>query len=214
MRRLVINSTILLLAASVPAIIGCLDLGSGTQTPTKFYVLHSMQSSTEEIRPIAKLPDTSIGVGPVRLPQYLDRPQIVRRSSQNQLALAEFAQWAEPIRVNFSRVLAENLGILLDTKQVFLFPWLKTTNIDYQIILEITRFDGGQGNNAQLRASWSIFEKDSKEMLVNNYSSYSEPIETNNTEALIAAQGRTVKHLSREIARALWVLESKAKSDQ
>ncbi len=128
--------------------------------------------------------------------------------------MADFAQWAEPIRVNFSRVLAENLGILLDTKQVFLFPWLKTTNIDYQIILEITRFDGGQGNNAQLRASWSIFEKDSKEMLVNNYSSYSEPIETNNTEALIAAQGRTVKHLSREIARALWVLESKAKSDQ
>ncbi len=214
MRRLVIKSTILLLAVSVLAIIGCLGLGSGTQTPTKFYVLHSMQSSTDEIRPIAKLPDTSIGVGPVRLPQYLDRPQIVRRSSPNQLELAEFAQWAEPIRVNFSRVLAENLGILLDTKQVFLFPWLKTTKIDYQIILEITRFDGGQGNNALLRSSWSIFGKDGKEMLANNYSSYSEPIETNDTEALVAAQGRTVKHLSREIARALQALVEAENSGQ
>ena len=214
MRRLIMRSTILLLAVSMLIIIGCLGLGGGTRTPTKFYVLHSMQSSEDEVRPIAKLPDTSIGVGPVRLPQYLDRPQIVRRSGQNQLELAEFAQWAEPIRVNFSRVLAENLGILLDTKKISLFPWLKTTKIDYQIILEITRFDGGQGNNALLRASWSIFGKDSKERLVHNYSSYSEPVEANDTEALVAAQGQTVKHLSRDIAQALQALESKAKSNQ
>ncbi|MBW2408919.1 MAG: membrane integrity-associated transporter subunit PqiC [Deltaproteobacteria bacterium] len=214
MRRLIMRSTTILLAVSMPIIVGCLGLGGGTRTPTKFYVLHSMQSSEDEIQPIAKLPDTSIGVGPIRLPQYLDRPQIVRRSSQNQLELAEFAQWAEPIRVNFSRVLAENLGILLDTKKISLFPWLKTTQIDYQIILEITRFDGGQGNNALLRASWSIFGIDSKNMLVHHYSSYSEPAEANDTEALVAAQGQTVKHLSREIAQALQALVNGESSSQ
>ena len=214
MHRLIMRWTILLLAGSMLIFIGCLGLGGGSQTPTKFYVLHSMQSSEDEIQPIAKLLDTSIGVGPVRLPQYLDRPQIVRRSSQNQLQLAEFAQWAEPIRVNFSRVLAENLGILLETKKISLFPWLKTTKIDYQIILEITRFDGGHGNKALLRASWSIFGKESKEMLVHNYSSYSEPVEANDTEALVAAQGQTVKHLSREIAQALQMLVQGKNSGQ
>ena len=184
-------------------IIGCLGFGEGTQTPTKFYVLHSLQSSEETTQAIAKLPDISIGVGPVRIPQYLERPQIVRRSSQNQLDMAEFAQWAEPIRVNFSRVLAENLSVLLATKRVSLFPWLKSTDIDYQVILTITRFDGTPKNNALLRAAWSIFGKDGKELLIRDYSNYSVSIVTNDTEDLVDAQSRTVEQLSREIAGAL-----------
>jgi len=206
MRRIMIKSAMLMAVASSLIIIGCLGFGEGTQTPTKFYVLDSLQSSEDNIPAIAKLPDISIGVGPVRVPQYLERPQIVRRSSQNQLGLAEFAQWAEPVRVNFSRVLAENLSVLLTTKHVSIFPWLKSTDIDYQIILGITRFDGNPQNKALLRARWSIFGENGKEMLVSNYSSYSEPIRANDTEALIAAQSRTVEQLSHEIARALQAL--------
>ena len=65
-----------------------------------------------------------------------------------------------------------------------------------------------------MRAGWSIFGKDSKEMLVSNYSSYSEPIETSDTEALVAAQSRTVEHLSREIARALKTMAGREISGQ
>jgi hypothetical protein len=198
-----IRSAWLMLGAGVLIIIGCLGLGEGTQTPMKLYVLNSLQSSEDEIPVIAKLADMSIGVGPVRIPQYLDRPQIVRRSSQNQLGLAEFAQWAEPLRVNISRVLAENLSILLATKHVSIFPWLRTTKIDYQVIMEITRFDGNPSENALLRARWSIFGEDGEAMLVSNSSSYSDPIKANDPEALVAALSRTVEHLSREIARAL-----------
>lgn len=205
-RWIVIRSAVLMMGASMLVLIGCLGFGEGTQTPTKFYVLHSLQSSDDETPAIAKLSDVSLGVGPVRIPQYLERPQIVRRSSQNKLDLAEFAQWAEPIRVNFSRVLAENLSVLLATEHVFRFPWLKSRNIDYQIILEVTRFDGNPQNKALLRTRWSIFGKDGKKMLVSNYSSNSEPIKANDTEALIAAQSRTVQQLSHEIARALQAL--------
>ena len=207
MRRIMLKSAVLMAGAGLLFIIGCLGFGEGTQTPTKFYVLHSLQSSPNEVQAIVKLPDVSIGVGPVRIPQYLERPQIVRRSSQNKLAMAEFAQWAEPIRVNFSRVLAENLSILLATKHVSLFPWLKSTELDYQVILGVTRFDGSPQNKALLRARWSIFGKDGKELLVNDYANYSVPIETKDTEALVAAQSRTVEQLSREIARALKALE-------
>jgi uncharacterized lipoprotein YmbA len=203
-----------MLAISVLIINGCLGLGEGTQTPTKFYVLHSLQSSGDEIPAMSELPDISIGVGPIRIPQYLERPQIVSRTSQNRLQLAQFDQWAEPIRINFSRVLAENLSILLATKRVSIFPWLKSTKIDFQIILEITRFDGVRGENALLRARWSIFGKDGKEMLLNNYSDYREPIATGDTEDLVAAQGRTVKHLSREIAQALQALAGGENSGQ
>ena len=214
MRRFILKSTLLMLGISVPVITGCLGLGQGTQTPTRFYVLHSLQGSEDEIPAIAELPDISIGVGPVRLPQYLDRSQVVSRSSQNRLELAQFEKWAEPIRVNFSRVLAENLSILLATRHVSIFPWLKSNRIDYQIILEVTRFDGVRGENALLRARWSIFGKDGKELLLNRYSNYREPLTTDDTEALVAGQSLAVEHLSREIARALQALESEAKSDQ
>jgi uncharacterized lipoprotein YmbA len=94
----------------------------------------------------------------------------------------------------------------LATEHVFRFPWLKSRSIDYQIVLEVTRFDGNPQNKALLRARWSIFGKDGKKMQVSNYSSNSEPIKANDTEALIAAQSRTVEQLSREIARALQAL--------
>ncbi len=214
MRRFTLRSTLLMLGIAVPVITGCIGLGQGTQTPTRFYVLHSLQSSGDDIPAIAELPHISIGVGPIRLPQYLDRSQIVSRSSQNRLELAQFEQWAEPIRINFSRVLAENLSILLATKHVSIFPWLKSNSIDYQIILEVTRFDGVRGENALLRARWSIFGKDGKQMILNNYSNYREPIKSDGTEALVASQSLAVEHLSREIAQALLALENGARSDQ
>jgi hypothetical protein len=74
MRGTMIKSAMLMAGASLLIIVGCLGFGEGTQTPTKFYVLHSLQSTPDEIPPIAKLPDISIGVGPVRIPQYLERP--------------------------------------------------------------------------------------------------------------------------------------------
>ena len=89
MRRIMIRLAVLIAGSSLMFIIGCLGFGEGTQTPTKFYVLHSLQSSEETSQAIAKLPDVAIGVGPVRIPQYLERPQIVRRASQNQLGMAE-----------------------------------------------------------------------------------------------------------------------------
>jgi len=49
------------------------------------------------------------GVGPVTLPPYLDRSQIVMSDRANELNLAEFDQWAESLQTNFTRVLGENL---------------------------------------------------------------------------------------------------------
>jgi uncharacterized lipoprotein YmbA len=80
-----------------------------TSAPTRFYVLSSLPASGAESRN-AKLEDcTAVGVGPVELPDYLDRTEIVTRVSPNKLELAQFDQWAESLESNFSLVLAENL---------------------------------------------------------------------------------------------------------
>jgi uncharacterized lipoprotein YmbA len=204
----------LVLGAVVLISLGCVDLGKGTTTPTKFYVLNSLYSSEQNVPALTQLPDIAIGVGPVRIPQHLDRPQIVTRSDQNELMMAEFSQWGEPLRVNIARVLAENLSLLLATDQVAIFPWLKSARIDYQVTLEVTRFDGSPGEDALLRARWAIFGEDGKKKLTLDYSNFSEPTGAGDIQTLVAAKSRTVENLSREIAKAVIGLHERKTAPQ
>ena len=197
----VILCAILLIVQGCSAI-----LGKGTQQPTQNYVLNSLYSEEIETRAVADLDAIGILVGPIRLALYLDRSDIVIRDSQNQIRLAEFSQWAGPLQENFSRVLAENLSVLLATDRVGIFPGTRALLFDYNVTVNITRFDGIPGKLADLRARWVILDKSRKKMLVENHSALSQPTENDSLEALIAAESRTLSDLSREIAEAIKVL--------
>jgi uncharacterized lipoprotein YmbA len=148
----------------------------------------------------------AIGIGTLQLPAYLDRPQIVTRLSPNELQLAEFDQWAEPLQDNFMRVLAENLGLLLCDHAVAVFPWKGSTPVDYQIDVEVLRMDGVPGAGVSLAARWSVSGGTEREILVSRRSDVTEPTAGEGYAALVAAQSRTVAALSREIASALEAL--------
>ena len=81
----------------------------------------------------------SIGVGPVQMPEYLNRPQIVSRKSTIELFLDEFNKWAEPLEDNFTRVLAENLANILRTDPVVIFPSRGSIPVDYIVTLDVIR---------------------------------------------------------------------------
>ena len=78
--------------------------GCGNDKPTRLYVL----TATTE-KPAATSPNgVAIGVGPITLPKYLDRPQIVtRRQRPMSLAQANFDQWGGDLNDNITRVLAD-----------------------------------------------------------------------------------------------------------
>jgi hypothetical protein len=187
---------------------GCTFIG-GTQQPTKNYVLNSLYSEEIETQVVADLKDIGILVGPIRMALYLDRSDIVIRDSQNQIRLAEFSQWAGPLQENFSRVLAENLSVLLATDSVGIFPGTRAMLFDFNVTVNVTRFDGIPGEKADLRARWGILDKDRKKMLFENHSVLSQPTKDDSMEALIAAESRTLAELSHEIAEAIKVLAEK-----
>ena len=137
----------------------CSPFGAGTQRQTQYYVLSSLQGEAAPIEPLADLSDIGIGVGPIRMPLYLDRSDIVTRGSLNQVEIADFAQWAGPLTENFSRVLAENLSLLLATDRVGIFPFVRRSAVDYYVSVYVTRFDGLPGDHAHLRARWSILDR-------------------------------------------------------
>ncbi len=197
MRRFVLPLAVVTLCASVLG--GCV----GKSKPSKFYVLSSLPSSNTQKQVAAVERDVAVGIGPVVLRQYLDRPEIVTRASPNQLDLAEFDRWGESLRHNFSRTLTENLSILLVTHHVAVFPWDGSTTIDYQVAVDVTRFEGDADGNALLTARWSIFGKGGRELLVRKRSRFSEPAGGQDYQALVAAMSRTLANLSREIATAI-----------
>ena len=206
-KRIGLSGVILFIIVSI--LQGCTILGSGTQQPTRNYVLNSVYSYENQTQVVADLTDVGILVGPIRMALYLDRTDIVIRNSQNQIRLAEFSQWAGPLQENFSRVLAENLSVLLTTDRVGIFPGTRAMSFDFNVTVDVTRFDGIPGKQADLRARWGILDKTRKDMLFENHSVLSQSTENDSLEALIAAESRTLADLSREIAEAIKTLVEK-----
>ena len=177
--------------------------GCARSSPARFYVLSSAATAGPEIKPSADGECLSLGIGPVKIPAYLDQPQIVTRISPNEIKKADFDRWAENFNDNFTRVLVKDLSSLLCTKTIVLFPWRGGVPLDYRIEMELLRLDGSLGGNASLEAWWMIFSGDGKKMVFSKKSAFTEAVSGKDYNSLISAQSRAVDLLSREIAEAI-----------
>ena len=100
----------------------------------------------------------AIGVGPIRVPRYLDRPEWVTRpgGSTSRLEVADVRRWAGGFSSNVLSALGENLGAKLDTQQVVVYPIQTAIALDYRVGVDFHAFEGVGGNAVVLRASWMI----------------------------------------------------------
>jgi uncharacterized lipoprotein YmbA len=181
--------------------------GCASSPPTRFYVLPSPTGA--ETAPPAAQRDLTIGVGPVTLHPYLDRPQIVTRASRAHLILGEFDQWGAPLRDSVTRSLAENLSLLVPTDHVVLHPWSRTTVPDYQVTVDVLQFDAGPGGEVILAARWQILNADEKALVLRK-SRLTAVAGGREYEATVTAMGRTLDALSRDIAAALLTIAQQA----
>jgi uncharacterized protein len=185
----------------------CLGLGACASTPSRFYILNTLPSSGP-VPAAAAARDPVIGVGPITLPKYVDRPEIVTRASRNQLNFGQFDRWAEPLQDNVSRVLAENLALLVPTEHILLNPWPGSAPLEYQVRVEVLHFDGWLGGESSLIARWSILDRAEHE-LVSRKSSLSAPA-GRDYESMVVAMNQMLETLSRDIAMAFQSLAPRA----
>ena len=172
-------------------------VGCASTEPSRFYILDTIDrvSNGES--------DLSIGVGPIGIPDYLDRPQIVIRASPNKLKLSDFDKWAGSLKDNITQVLSENLSILLSSNRVLTYPWQIAHPIDLQVIINILRLDGQLGGHAELKSRWMLYGKNSKKLHLVQNSTFKAPVQSNDYEAYVSALNETLADLSREIAQAI-----------
>jgi uncharacterized lipoprotein YmbA len=190
--------------APVALVVGAiLMLGGCASQPSRFYILSPLPSGETTPPLTSGQQSPTIGVGPVALPRYLDRPQIVTRTGPYELNMAEFDRWAEALDVNFSRVLADDLARLIPSAYVVVFPWPRPTTIDYHVTVEVTDFLSQVGGESLLVADWTLFRGEGREALLRRKSRFSAPAGGQGYAAVVAAMSRTVADLSREMAEAI-----------
>lgn len=144
----------------------------------------------------------TIGVGPINFPDYLRRAQVVTRSAPNQIELSEERRWGEPLDVNFARVLSENLAQLLNTPRIEKYPWPRKTEVDYQVTIDVQRFEMNADGQAQLQARWAVKDGRTGKDLFASQTATSSPSAGGEAEAS-AALSRDLSVLSREIASSI-----------
>jgi uncharacterized lipoprotein YmbA len=193
------SRAILALSALVLGLVGCAE----RTAPSRFFVLAPVAGPVAApAQPGAEERPPSIGVGPVRLPAYVDRPQIVTRKSSDEIDLSEFNRWAEPLADSVPRTIAENLTALLPNDRIALFPWTGARALSHQVVIDVARFDGALGGTVSLDARWRILGPDRKDVRDGRFAA-NEPTAGPDYAALVAAMSRSLGALSREIAAAL-----------
>lgn len=177
--------------------------GCASSRPSRFYTLDTMKSAQNVQKKVDTEQQVAIGVGPVEIPDYLDRSQIVTRNSGNELQIAEFDRWAGSLREDIARTLTENLSVLLsqDNASVVTSRWGSTFN--FRIVVNILRFDVMPDGNLVLKAQWIVVGADDRKSLVVRTSGLSEAIQGSDYSAKITAMSRALEMLSRDIADAI-----------
>jgi uncharacterized lipoprotein YmbA len=199
----------LLAALALCATLAVLASCASTQ-PSRFYLLSDLPA-LETADPVASVGEgLTIGIGPITLPKYLERPQIATRANRHELRFAEFERWAEPLDTNVARALADHLARLMPRHRLLVFPWPRGTPIAYQVTLEVTHFFGTVGGESVLLVDWSLSREEEKATLVRRTSRFRAPVVAQEYEALVAAMSQTIAALGQEIASAIGTLGQSA----
>lgn len=189
---------------ALPLVAALVAGGCASTPPSDFYLLTPMSATEAASAPSLPL---VIGVGPLRLAEYLDRPQIVSREAPNRLQLNEVHRWGGSLQDNLLLVLAQNLSLLLGAEQVLVYPWDDPLRPDYQVRLELRRFDGGPDSVVELDARWSLAAANREGAVAGGRSRVREPVVGTDYTDLVAAESRALERLSREIAAEIQHLE-------
>ncbi|MBA2483427.1 MAG: membrane integrity-associated transporter subunit PqiC [Nitrosomonas sp.] len=179
-------------------------IGGCTTTPSlKFYTLSSMAEQAKQTKVANENQPLSIAIAPIKFPDFLDRRQIVTRSSPYTLKISETHRWGGTLSSNFLQVFGENLSILLDTDRIFYPRQAKAFPIDYRVTLNVKAFEGELGKEVVLDVDWVVIDQRRKDIAIMQNSTIRELTNGQDYEAFVSAQSRALTTLSRQIANSI-----------
>ncbi len=185
------HATLALLAAAL--ISGC-----GSSAKTYYYTLQTGAASETA----AKSSSNSIAITSLSLPEIVDRPQLVLRAGDTQVTISDNHLWGQPLKSEIARNLAAHLARETGTARVLLPGQAGYDEAEYKISIDILRFDSVSGADATIEANWNVRRKGANQPVI-GHALVKEAANSPGYDALVAAHGRALARLGREIAAML-----------
>ncbi len=183
------------MVAALPLVAGCSALSAQPDT-TRYFVLSSVAAS----RPGPSVSfDHAVGIGPLSIPDPLEN-QIVTRLADQEIAISDTERWGESLRDSLSRVMRENLEVLLGTERIMSYPWDLSSPPELAVSIEVLRFERTTKGTADLSARWAIARWPDRAPLQIRETSVQKPLGGSDTRAAVAALDAAVYDLCWQIA--------------
>ena len=151
-----------MIAVARPILLGALVLlmfsACSSSPPVRYFSLNPIDAD------FTQDPDDAVmlGLGPIRMPDYLNRSQIVWRGANAQMQVDEFSRWTEPLSTSLLRVVSTDVDRLLDSVVVVVFPYetFVRDQVDYRLVGDVNRFDADSSGRIVLEVQWGIADVD------------------------------------------------------
>ncbi|MBK7977372.1 MAG: membrane integrity-associated transporter subunit PqiC [Deltaproteobacteria bacterium] len=174
--------------------------------PTRFFVL---ASATDATRVGTLDPSRTVGLGPIEIPNYLQRPELIVRESATELRPSTFDRWSEPLDKGLARVLAQNLSYQLGIDRVTLFPWYSNQEPTFQVRIDFLSFEPVASREVRVVARWDARRLGSPAATrVQRESVISLPIGSDDSASAVAVLSKALDELARDMASAVLTLDA------
>ena len=175
----------------------------GSSPPVRYFSL------SPTITPIGQDSEDALalGFGPIRMPEYLNRSQIVTRGSGLEIEVDEFSRWVEPLSPAFHRIVSTDVDNAVDGLVVVAFPWESAVRaeVDYRLLGDVIRFDADRSGRVILDVQWGVAKVASGELVVRPHRSRYEARtgSPGDPAAVASAMNDALAGFSRDIATQL-----------
>jgi len=188
--------------AALAALAGC----ANGPVNERFYTLGAQAPA--RAAPSLEPRSTSVSVGPVRIAEVVDRPQLVLRLGENRVRIVEGHRWAEPLKRAIPVVLAQNLARQLPAAQVAVYGENASRDAELRVQLDIRRFDSVPGEAVALEGIWSVRRVADGAMRTGSFA-LREPLASAGYDAMVAAHERALARLSESLAEVAGALAAR-----
>jgi len=176
----------------------CLLAACSTKISTRYYSLHALPEPSTMV----SLPaDTTLGIGPVKLPSMLNRKGIVTHKKGSAVQIASHDVWAGRLKEDFSRVVAELMAQSLGVNDVVTEPWNTRFRPQYQLQLDVQHFSGQLGGAVRFKVNWILSGNYGKEKLVSRTDDITLQTEGDDYQAYVSTLNALLAEFSKTTVR-------------
>jgi len=177
------------------ALTGCITPAPGPRS--QFYQLQPVAAG----EPVSEMSDGPVvRIGPVQVSEYLNRPQLVTRVGDHQVAYDELHRWAEPLQDNILWILTKNLTERIPEARIMPFTALPTVlGSTLSVPVRISRLEQRGDGTVLLQAAWIVIARESPKSAMSKNITLTQTAASSSTEDMVAAQSALILELGEAI---------------